>query len=641
MLRTDEGFPPSIRLCVVACGLAILFGCGSHENSSSVRMIILGVDGMDPKFLERHWHALPNLDRLRRQGYFEPLATTNPPQSPVAWSSMITGMDPGGHGIFDFVHRDPVRRTPFSSMAEAQEASRTLELGPYVIPLSSGTVRMNRGGTPFWAALAGQGVPVTMIRMPANFPPFDCGAISLSGMGTPDIRGTYGTFTFVTDDPSERTRSVSGGEIIRIPPFQHQMEISIAGPTNTFLKDRPRVFATIAVHRDPSESVARFDLGDQSIILQEGEWSEWIRVGFPLLGEFKSTSGIFRIYLKQLRPRFQLYITPINLDPSQPELPISTPASYSGEIARELGFFYTQGMAEDTHALRHGVLTLDEFLEQSEFVLNESRVLFSRELERFDNGLLFFYFSSIDQNAHMLWGRHDDKLLKFYRAVDAAVGEAMLKIDDSTTLIVMSDHGFARFDRGVHLNTVLMREGFLFLDNPSNTGDDELFAHVDWSRTQAYAMGLNSIYLNRLGRERGGIVSEGEESKQILARLAERLIAFRDPENGAKAIEEVYVPRQIYKGYNLEFAPDLIVGYRPPYRASWKTPLGGVPGTTVENNQDKWIGDHCVAPRFVPGVFLSNRKSSVEDPALPDLTVTVLTEFGAPVAPEMVGRFLF
>ena len=617
-------------------------GCGpSPEHSSDTRMIILGVDGMDPKFLERHWDALPNLDRLRRQGDFKPLATTNPPQSPVAWSSMITGMDPGGHGIFDFVHRDPFTRLPFSSMAETREAGRTWEIGPYVIPLSSGTVSINREGTPFWPMLAEQGVPVTMIRMPANFPPVECEAVALSGMGTPDMRGTYGTFTFVTDDPGERTRSVSGGEIIGIPPFGHRAEITIEGPTNTFLKDRPKAFATLTVHRDPSESVARFDLDDQSLVVQEGEWSGWMRADFPLLGELKSASGIFRLYLKQLRPRFQLYITPINLDPSQPELPISTPASYSCDVTRELGPFYTQGMAEDTSALRQGVLSLDEFIAQTELVLDESRALFRRELGKFDGGLLFFYFSSIDQNAHMLWGRHDDKLLKFYRSVDEAVGEAMSKIDDSTTLIVMSDHGFTRFERGVHLNTILMREGFLALDDPSNTGSAELFAHVDWSRTEAYAMGLNSIYLNLLGRERGGIVSEGEESEQVIARLSERLIAFRDPANGAQVIEEVYTPQQAYRGYNLKFAPDLIIGYRPPYRASWKTPLGGVPDATVEDNEDAWIGDHCVAPKFVPGVFLSNRKSSVEDPALPDLTVTILAEFGMPAAPEMVGRRLF
>ena len=72
------------------------------------------------------WDQLPNLDRLRREGDFKPLATTIPPQSPVAWSSVITGLDPGGHGIYDFVHREPYSRLPFSSMAETTDAARTL-----------------------------------------------------------------------------------------------------------------------------------------------------------------------------------------------------------------------------------------------------------------------------------------------------------------------------------------------------------------------------------------------------------------------------------------------------------------------------------------------------------------------------------
>jgi predicted AlkP superfamily phosphohydrolase/phosphomutase len=298
-------------------------------------------------------------------------------------------------------------------------------------------------------------------------------------------------------------------------------------------------------------------------------------------------------------------------------------------------------MAEDTSALREGKLTMGEFLEQSKTVLDETRALFRYELDRFDGGLLFFYVSSIDQNAHMLWGKYEAELLEFYRAVDRMVGEAMEKAGENTTLIVMSDHGFTSFDRAVHLNTVLLREGFLALDSPANTGTAELFAHVDWSRTQAYAMGLNGLYLNRLGREQGGIVAEGEEARQVIARLTEKLLAFRDPQTGEQVIEEVYEPEKVWKGTNLEFAPDLLIGYRPPYRASWQTPLGAVPAETVVDNEDAWIGDHCVAPKFVPGVLLSNRKIALSDPQLADVTTAIYGEFGVDALEEMIGRPLF
>jgi len=65
----------------------------------------------------------------------------------------------------------------------------------------------------------------------------------------------------------------------------------------------------------------------------------------------------------------------------------------------------------------------------------------------FQDGLLFYYFSSVDQNAHMLWSKYDDELLDIYRGVDTAIGEAMAKAGAETTLIIMSDHGFARFNR--------------------------------------------------------------------------------------------------------------------------------------------------------------------------------------------------
>ncbi|HUG80889.1 MAG TPA: alkaline phosphatase family protein [Bryobacterales bacterium] len=632
------------RGIAAVCLLTLLvhINCGGPVTGDvGKRIIVLGIDGMDPKFLERHWDQLPNLDRLRREGDFKPLTTTIPPQSPVAWSSVITGLDAGGHGIYDFVHRNPFSRLPFSSMAETSEAGSTLDIGDWVIPLSSAEVKQSRRGDAFWPHLTDAGVPAGIIRMPANFPPVGEGSRSLSGMGTPDMHGTYGEFTFYTDDPERKSENVSGGEIVRLPAFRHNIELEIKGPVNSFLKDQPVTTVPLTVNRDPSEPVVRFDLAGESFILKEGEWSGWLRASFPLIGDLQSASGIFRVYLRQVRPRFELYVTPINIDPTSPALPISTPASYSAALAEAIGLFYTQGMAEDTSAYRQGTLTLDEFMVQSRGVLEETRAMLRYELSQFKSGLLFFYISSVDQNAHMLWGRHDDKLLEIYRETDKMVGEAMELIDDQTTLIVMSDHGFERFDRAVNLNTLLLRTGFLALDDPRNTGKDELFQHVDWSRTRAYAMGINSIYINRLGREEGGIVAEGEEFDQTIAELRKALLAFRDPDNGEQVIEELYESEKVFKALPTEFAPDLIVGYRPPYRTSWETGLGGVPAQTVVDNDDAWIGDHCIAPQYVPGVLLSNRKIALGDPGLTDVPVTLLREFGVEVPSEMIGRPLF
>ncbi len=609
-------------------------------HATGRRMIVLGVDGMDPQFLEAHWKELPNLSRLRQQGGFRTLGTTVPPQSPVAWSTVTTGLDPGGHGIFDFIHRNPRTRMPFSSMAESTPPKRTLDLGPWRIPLSSGSVRRLRGGQAFWRLLEQHGVDSTIIRMPANFPPVDCEAQSLSGMGTPDMAGGFGTFSFFTDDAAEKRTTVSGGRIVQVKVSNGRAELPLDGPANSFRRDNAIVTYPLVAHIDPAEPVARFDAGDEQIILKQGEWSAWLRVQFRILPGLKSVPGIFRVYLQQVHPRLRIYVTPVNIDPESPALPISTPARLSRDLAEAVGPYYTQGIPEETGAFRVGLFTKAEFLEQSHQVLSDSLRLFRYELSRFKDGLLFYYFSSVDQNSHMLWGKYDQDLLAIYRGVDEAVGEAMRKAGRDTTLLVMSDHGFASFDRAVHLNTWLMRQGLLTLDDPANTGNQEVFPHVDWSQTQAYAIGLNCIYLNLQGRENGGIV-QPEEKEQVLGRISKQLLAFRDPKTGLQVVDKVYRSDKAFHGHNLSYAPDLIVGFRRGYRASWQTALGAVPAEQIEDNNDAWIGDHCMAADEVPGVVLSNRPIRLENPQLYDITATVLKEFGVSKAQGMLGHSVF
>jgi predicted AlkP superfamily phosphohydrolase/phosphomutase len=631
--------PPPV-LCLLACAL-LLAACSRQPTQAAGRkLIVIGVDGMDPVFLERHWASLPNLNQLRQRGDFKRLATTIPPQSPVAWSSVITGMDPGGHGIFDFVRRDPATRMPASSMSEVSEPAHTITIGPYVIPLSAGRAHTLRTGRAFWQLLSEQGVPARVIRMPANFPPADCEAESLAGMGTPDLTGTNGTFSFFTDNPAETREEVPGGRIRRVDVINGRATLRVEGPVNGLRKDRATTSVDLIVHVDPDLPAARFDLADRQFLLQEGEWSEWVRADFKLVPGLKSASGIFRVYLRKTHPHLAVYVSPVNLDPEDPALPISTPPGYSRKLAGKLGPFYTQGIAEDTSAYRAGVLSKYEFLTQSKQVLSDSLRMFRHELDRFTGGLLFYYFSSVDQNAHMLWGRYEPDLLEIYQAIDGAIGEAMRKAGADTGLLVMSDHGFARFDRAVHLNTFLMQQGFLVLDEPADTGDTALFAHVDWTRSVAYAMGLNGIYVNLEGRENGGIVSPASK-RIVLDQIAARLKTFTDPVSGERVVDRVYFPETAFKGRNVKDSPDLIVGFRAGYRASWQTALGAVPAVVLEDNTDAWIGDHCIAADEVPGVLLSNRKVRATAPQLVDITATILNEFGIAKTAAMIGQNVY
>ncbi len=638
----------SIALAVgsaVALCLAFLpvHGCASRGSARPVErrgLILLGVDGMDPAFLERHWSALPNLDKLRRAGDFHTLATTIPPQSPVAWSTFITGTDPGSHGIFDFVHRDAATRMPFSSLAEVEESRRTISIGDYELPLASGKIKTFRQGVPFWKLVADAGIPATVVRMPMNFPAIDCEALSLSGMGTPDMQGSFGTFSYYTNDPQESRRSVAGGRILKIDVDGLRAVLPIQGPANTFRKDKAPVRLDLVLNIDPTEQVVRADLGGQRAVLKKGDWSEWFTAEFPLIPGLAHASGTFRILVRDVHPYLHVYVSPVNIDPQDPALPISSPRSYSADLARRLGLFYTQGIAEETSALRANLITLDEFVEQSRRVLADSRRMFDYQLANFQGGLLFYYFSSVDQASHILWGKHEELLLSYYQGVDGAIGKAVAAAKPGTTVVVMSDHGFSTFDRAVHLNTWLLKEGLLSVKNESARGDKELFPNVDWSNSKAYALGINGLYLNLRGREPGGIV-DASARNAVLADIAARLKAFKDPDTGAPVVRTVYFTDIAYHGDRKANAPDIVVGYRPGFRASWQTVLGALPETVVEDNRQAWIGDHCIAAEEVPGVLLSNRRIRVPDPNLTDLTVSVLREFGIPPVKEMTGRSLF
>jgi predicted AlkP superfamily phosphohydrolase/phosphomutase len=628
-----------------AAGLIALgsFGCGRTAAASGAgkRVIVLGIDGMDPNFVERHWDSLPNLAKLRGEGEFKRLETTMPPQSPVAWSTFITGMDPGGHGIFDFIHRDPKTLAPYSSMAQTSEGGRTISVGSYELPMTSGQVVSFRKGKPFWQMLADHKIPVSVIRMPTDFPPVHCDdGVSISGMGTPDLRGTFGEFAFYTDADSQKDRKVPGGRIMRLALKDHSAILQIPGPDNSLRKDRAPTYVAVSVHVDSDAAAARFDIDDTQVILKQGEWSGWIQARFPLIHGLKSSAGMFRLYAKQLKPNFELYVSPVNIDPSDPELPITAPESYSKKLAKEVGLFYTQGMAQDTAAYRQGVFDRAEYIAQSRQVSEDHLKLLRYSLERFHDGFLFFHFFGIDQDSHMLWGKYDDELLDTYKLVDRTIGWVR-QMQPDATLIVMSDHGFSTFDRAVHLNTWLMKEGFLTLDDPKNVSDEELFPHVDWSRTQAYSMGLNGVYLNLQGREPQGTVAPGIEADAVLEKLAAKMQDARDPETGKQMIGAVTLSHRDFHGGMLEAAPDIIVGYMPGYRSSWQTTLGAVPAVTVVNNTEAWRADHCILAKFVPGVLISNQKSTAADPHLYDLTVSLLHLYGVEPGSGMIGHSIY
>ncbi len=645
----------AIILCAAA-GLLMAVLSTLAEEGGRPRVVVLGFDGMDPRIAEKLLEEgrMPNFQRLADKGTFSRLETGIPPQSPVAWSNFITGCNPGGHGIYDFMGREPDTYLPFLSTTVTEEPDKTIKIGKWVIPLTSGKVYLLRGGTAFWEVLEEHDIPSVTLRLPSNFPPSGKKSRNLSGMGTPDILGTYGTFSFFTTKPYVIT-DMTGGRVYIVSSFDNKVEAKIKGPVNTFLEERPDAEIPFTAYIDPDYRAAKIEVQDEEVLLSEGEWSDWVTLNFKLMA-FASAKGIVRFYLKSVKPDFELYMSPIQIDPRDPAIPISTPPDYASELAEAIGPFYTQGIAEETWALNEGRIDEGEYLEQSEFVFTQTKKMLDYELDRYEWGLLFCYFSTTDPLSHMFWRlrdpehpiydeelaeRYGDIIENTYVRMDSVVGHVVESVGDDATLIVLSDHGFTTFRRNFHLNTWLYQNGYIALRDAFRDESDEFFENVDWSGTKAYGLGLNGLYINQIGREGRGTVAPGAEKEHIINEIRQKLLTVVDPGTGNRVIAEVYRADEVYSGEFADQAPDLIVGYADGFRASWETSLGKITRDLLTDNVKKWSGDHLMAKDIIPGVLFTNRRVNNPNPALWDVAPTILAEFGIKKLPEMDGNDLF
>lgn len=653
-----------MRLPALALACLALLPAAPSEARPGV--FIVGVDGMDPVILERMLGEgrMPSFAKLARDGSFQTLATSSPPQSPVAWSSFVTGMDPGGHGIFDFVHRDPKTYHPISSSTPAaRDETRALHFFGWVIPLGAPESRNNRGGTPWWDALVERGVDVEVFRIPGNFPTPPSQAKVLAGMGTVDLRGGFGTYTLYTDAPVESENPKGDIELVTVQDLDldgtpETVTGVLRGPPDQFRPEGGYLSRGVTIHLADGNEAAVVEVGGQAVLLRQGEWSDWVEVGFEALPlGLASVRGTLRFYARQLRPHVQVYASPVNISPADPALPVTSPDGFVEELFRRLGFFYTKGLPEETDALKDGVFDDDDYLKQVRLVQDDARRMLELALDRFAPGdATFVYLSDIDLQCHMLWrhgdpkhpgapphpafdaelaARHAGDIESFYRDVDDALGEIRSRLPGDTLLVVMSDHGFQPFGRKLHLNAWLREAGYLVM-KPGKTTGQIVQDDVDWSKTRAYGVGFNGLYLNRAGREAQGIVAPGDASR-LLDEIAGRLESLRDPEGGERVVLRAERSDRIYSGGRRAEGPDLVVGYDQGYGCSDESTLGEVGAAVFEDNASRWSGSHLMAPEVVPGVLLVNRKLASEGHDLTDLTATILSHYGVQPLPGMTG----
>jgi len=187
------------------------------------------------------------------------------------------------------------------------------------------------------------------------------------------------------------------------------------------------------------------------------------------------------------------------------------------------------------------------------------------------------------------------------------------------------------------LNSWLRDQGYMALLDPNRADDPGLFGNVDWSRTRAYGLGLNGLYLNVKGREKDGIVDPAER-EALANEIAAKLLAAVDPGTGLPAITKMYHREQVYHvAGNEDVAPDLVVGYAKGTRGSDESALGGLPREVFMDNTSAWSGDHCMDHETVPGVLLSSRPLKRPAPTLQHLAAALLAEYGIDSFPQRSG----
>jgi predicted AlkP superfamily phosphohydrolase/phosphomutase len=736
--RSAESWSVFFALLILLGCFSIFTGETQPAKASGRRVVMLGFDGMDYNTISKYLDEgkLPNLARLRDKGVFSPLMSSNPAESPVAWSTLVTGTNPGKTGIFDFLRRDPQTYFPELNMTDVIMEPKFINK---TIPVRAAVLRNARHGNSFWGYAAEAGIKATGIMMPMNMPPDTAkGSEILSGLGVPDIRRTMGTYVYYVDDKEvaiKRTGSSGGtemgGRVIEVVRQDNDIQTFLPGPFDPLKPGTSEELrAPVSITVDPEGGSIDFKITNKTpfmfitffggaiaalvislllwpvfaivfknslkgftlvlvlfivalgifwfmskptikteeVKLANGQWSDWIPVKY-LVTPWVGVEGFFKVFLIEAGPEFQVYVTPVNVDPRGTRVAISSPTKYASQLLNQYGNFKTYGWDSETWALNENVIDEKTYLDDTFATFDMKENMVFDQMKHGDWTIFASVFQATDHVSHMFWRfmdpthpmydpilaeKYGDSVLQVYQHADKLVGRVMDEVlDQDDVLIVMSDHGFNSFRKAVNVNRWLIDHGYLAeKDAPGASSEkssvynlfsknSKFFQWVDWSRSKAYALGLGQIYINLEGREKQGIVTENERSA-LIDEIIAGLHDLRDPDTGELVLINAYRADKLYQGDNMEYAPDIVLGFAPGYRVSWQTTLGVAADKLVEPNMRKWSGDHCsFDPSHTRGVLFTNMPITVEDPGLLDLTPSILKLVGVDKPVRCDGRVIF
>lgn len=578
-----------------------------------MKTVLLGLDAFSPDIFETLYeqNRLPHLGAMVQRGGYARLEVANPPQSEVSWTSIATGLDASGHGMFDFVHRDPQNYGLTVSLLPTQRSRWGTQFVP---PFTARTM--------FDQAVS-DGFPATALWWPALFPARPQSPVrSIPGLGTPDIHGRLGVGILFTNDTQHPARVGKTKVCFWRQGSGTTYHSQLPGPLKPHKGSYTETTLDVTLEiKDEQSALCR--IGKQIVSLRLGQWSPVLELAFPT-SWLAATKVVTRLILTQVKGEVRLYVLPLQIHPLASPWHYATPRPFIQKLWRQFGPFLTLGWPQDTTGLEDGCISDDQFLALCDTIFATRAAILLHLLESFREGVLAAVFDSLDRIQHMFWRTRPDVITAWYTRLDGLAGRVQarlkeLKLSD-TQLVVASDHGFADFTQKAHLNRWLIEQGFLAAAAPTTSAG---FTTVQWGHSQAYAVGLNSLYLNQAGREGQGCVRP-EAAPALLEQLRQQLLAWRGPD-GQPVVQQVWTRAEAYTGSLAAYGPDMLVGYAPGYRASAETGLGGWGQTSLEANHDHWHGDHCIAPEAVPGVlFAPHLAQRAARPSYRDLPPLVL-----------------
>lgn len=559
-----------------------------------MKSLLLGLDAFSPAVFEplADQGKLPHLGSFVSANRYRQFEVTNPPQSEVSWTSIATGQDPGGHGMFDFVHREP---KSYSLVVSLLPTGKTMMGTGFVPPFNARTL---------FQQAVDDGYPATALWWPAFFPARPQSPVrTVPGLGTPDIHGRLGVGLLFSNDPAAPDK-MGKTPVVKLKQGGKGFSADFPGPIrNTKQGARP---STLPFNVTPKGSdTLQLQVGKQTLTLRRGEWSPIVQLPFKM-GRFLSTTVITRFIATHVGSEIRIYSLPLQLHPMKSPWHYATPRPFVKKLWQHSGPFLTLGWPQDTVGLEDGCITDDQFLALCDSIFDTRAAILMSLIDQYKEGVLASVFDSLDRIQHMFWETHPDVIESWYIKLDGLVGQVKQRLqatgNGDTKLVVVSDHGFAKMKRKVNLNRWLIDNDYLSSPNATNEAG---FSSVKWDGTKAYAIGLNSLYINRTEREGKGTVSP-DELERVRGTLRDQLLNWRDVD-GQQVVDHVFTQEEAFSGSLTSYGPDLVIGYAPGYRASAETGMGGWGTEQIIDNNDHWHGDHCMSAAAVPGVIFATR----------------------------------